>query len=118
MPALLTLHFSQRLGVFAEPSITKRVLRGEEYVCLILLSDGIAGAMSDGEICDLVRGQSTPAKAAQAIVSFAEDIGSDDNMTAVVAPFPAWGQMEGSDRTSDRREYRLKQAQDTRRRRM
>lgn len=74
--------------------------------------------MSDGEICDLVRGQSTPAQAARVIVGFAEEIGSDDNMTAIVTPFPAWGKMEGVDKTSDRRQYRLNQAQEVRRRRM
>lgn len=109
---------SKRYGVFAEPSITKRVLRGQDWACLIVLSDGISGAMSDGEICDLVRGNSTPAQASQAIVAFAEKIGSDDNMTAVVAPLPGWGTLEGQDRTADRRAYRLKQAENTRRKRM
>lgn len=55
---------------------------------MILMSDGISGIISDQEIADLCRNKVDPTKAAQAIVNFAEEIGSDDNMTCIVGPFP------------------------------
>ncbi|GAA5935667.1 PP2C family serine/threonine-protein phosphatase [Sporobolomyces koalae] len=97
------------LGVIGEPEVTKRVLKGEEWSFLVLLSDGITDVMSDQEIVDLARGFKDPARAAQKIVSFAEDVGGDDNMTCLIVPLPGWGKMGGLDTTADRREYRMRQ---------
>lgn len=101
--------------MYAEPSITKHVLSGPDYACLVLVSDGISGAMTDGEVADLMRSRGTPTQAAQAIVRFAEEIGSEDNMTAMVLPFAGWGRMTGPDRSEKHRAYRVKLAEDTRR---
>ncbi|GAA5917877.1 hypothetical protein JCM5296_000804 [Sporobolomyces johnsonii] len=98
------------LGVIGEPEITKRVLKGEEWAFLVLTSDGITDVMSDQEIVDLCRGINDPTLAAKKIVAFAEDVGGEDNMTALVVPLPGWGRMGGLDTTADRREYRLRQA--------
>lgn len=97
------------LGVIGEPEITKRVLKGEEWSFLVLLSDGITDVISDQEIIDLVRGHRDPTQAAKKIVSFAEDVGGEDNMTCIVVPLPGWGKMGGMDTTADRREYRVRQ---------
>ncbi|KAK4047524.1 Protein phosphatase 2C 6 [Microbotryomycetes sp. JL221] len=97
------------LGVIGEPVITKMVLKGEEWAFLVLVSDGICDAMSDQEIVDLCRGVKDPTKAAQKIVGFAEDVGGEDNMTAIVVPLPGWGKMGGIDSSASRREYRLNQ---------
>ncbi|GAA5916945.1 PP2C family serine/threonine-protein phosphatase [Sporobolomyces salmoneus] len=97
------------LGVIGEPEITKRVLKGEEWSFLVLLSDGITDVISDQEIIDIARGYKDPTQAAKKIVSFAEDVGGEDNMTCIVVPLPGWGKMGGLDTTADRREYRLRQ---------
>ena len=47
----------------------------EDWAFLVLVSDGITDSMSDQEIVDLTRGQTDPTKAAQKIVTFAEDVG-------------------------------------------
>lgn len=73
---------------------------------ITLVSDGISSVVSDNEISDLARGASTPQHAAQRILRFAEDMGSDDNLTALVVPLAGWGHMTGEDRTRDLREYR------------
>ncbi|GAA93670.1 uncharacterized protein L969DRAFT_96694 [Mixia osmundae IAM 14324] len=110
----------KRLGVVAEPDVTTRVLKGEEWSSLILLSDGISGVISDQETADLIRGISDPTKAAQAIVNFVEEVGGEDNMTAIVVPLPGWRKVGGSDSTASRREFRLRQnvGQSARARRM
>ena len=68
-------HYKE-LGVFAEPAITSRILKGSEYAFLILLSDGVTDVISDQEICDLVRGFKDPERAAKNVVGFAESIGA------------------------------------------
>ncbi|GAA5865571.1 hypothetical protein JCM3774_002054 [Rhodotorula dairenensis] len=97
------------VGVIAEPDITKKVFRGEEFSHLILLSDGITDSLSDQEIVDLTRGIRDPTQAAKKIVSFAEDVGAEDNLTCLVVPLPGFGRMGGMDTTASRREYRLRQ---------
>ncbi|GAA6018856.1 hypothetical protein JCM8202_002261 [Rhodotorula sphaerocarpa] len=97
------------VGVIAEPDITKRVFKGDEFSHLILLSDGITDSLSDQEIVDLTRGIRDPAQAAKKIVSFAEDIGAEDNLTCLVVPLPGFGRMGGLDTTAGRREYRTRQ---------
>ncbi|GJN93463.1 hypothetical protein Rhopal_006520-T1 [Rhodotorula paludigena] len=98
------------VGVIGEPEIYKRVLRGPEWSFLLLCSDGVTDSLSDQEIVDLVRGQSDPSAAAKKIVSFAEDVGAEDNLTCVVVPLPGWGRMGGLDTTSSMREYRMRNA--------
>ena len=65
----------KRLGVVAEPDITKRVVDGQEYAFIVLMSDGVSGSMSDQEVVDLCRGHNDPTLAARAIVDFAEEVG-------------------------------------------
>lgn len=65
--------------------------------------------MSDQEIVDLVRGAPDPRVGAQKIVNFAEEMGSDDNLTVVVVPLAGWGHVTGPDLTDDMRRYRQAQ---------
>lgn len=58
---------------------------------LILTTDGINFVTSDQEICDTVNRCLEPKEAAQVIVDQALQYASDDNATAVVVPFGAWG---------------------------
>lgn len=65
--------------------------------------------MSDEEMSDLARGAHTPKDAAQRILSYAEELGSQDNLTALVIPLAGWGKIQGEDRTKELREYRREQ---------
>jgi protein phosphatase PTC6 len=76
---------------------------------MVLISDGISSVVSDQEIVDLARGATGPKHAAQRILSFAEEMGSSDNLTAIVLPFAGWGSVSGPDRTQKLREYRSSQ---------
>lgn len=76
---------------------------------MVLVSDGISSVVSDQEIVDLARGATNPKHAAKRILSFAEEMGSSDNMTAIVLPFSGWGQVSGQDQTKKLREYRSSQ---------
>ena len=81
---------------------------GQAYSHITLISDGISSVVSDDEISDLARGARTPQDAAKRILSFAEDMGSEDNSTALVIPLAGWGKMTGEDKTRELREYRRK----------
>jgi protein phosphatase PTC6 len=66
--------------------------------------------MSDDEVVDLARDAPDPRSAAQRILAFAEEMGGDDNKTAIVVPLAGWGKIKGPDKTKDLREYRRRQA--------
>ena len=66
--------------------------------------------MSDTEVIDLLRDADDPKSAAERILKFAEDLGGDDNATAIIAPLAGWGKIQGFDQTRELREYRLRQA--------
>ena len=76
----------------------------------MLVSDGISSELSDDEIVDLARGSPDPKTAAKRILAFSEELGGEDNATAVVVPLAGWGRIEGPDKTKELREYRRKQA--------
>jgi len=96
-------------GVTAEPEVKTKLVDGHDWAFMVLVSDGISSVVSDQEIVDLARGATSPKHAANRIQSFAEDMGSSDNMTAIVLPFSGWGQTSGHDRTKKLREYRSSQ---------
>lgn len=66
--------------------------------------------MSHEEVNDLVRFAPTPVEGAKRVLSFAENIGSEDNATVVVVPLLGWGKPQGSDTTRELRDYKLNQA--------
>ena len=63
--------------------------------------------MSHQEVNDLVRFAPTPAEGAKRVLSFAENVGSEDNATVIVVPLLGWGKPQGNDSTKELREYRL-----------
>jgi len=75
-----------------------------------LVSDGISSMLSDSEVVDLARDASDPRQAAEDILSFAEELGGEDNATAIVVPLAGWGKMQGPDSTRELRDYRRHQA--------
>lgn len=65
--------------------------------------------MSNEEINDLIKYSPSPVKAAQRVLSFAEEMGSEDNATAIVVPLRGWGKCTGVDGSKALREYRSSQ---------
>lgn len=59
---------------------------------------------------DLARDAPDPKSAANRILTFSQDLGGDDNATAIVIPLAGWGKPCRVDRTKELREYRLRQA--------
>lgn len=86
------------------------IFTGSDWASIVLVSDGISSILSDEEIVDLTRGTMDPKIAAERIISFSQDLGGDDNATAIVVPLAGWGKITGPDKTKDLREYRWRQA--------
>ena len=76
---------------------------------MVLISDGISSVVSDDEVVDIARKAPDPKGGAEGILRYAEEMGSDDNLTAIVVPLAGWGKVQGPDRTKDLREYRRRQ---------
>ncbi|KAF8506992.1 phosphatase 2C-like domain-containing protein [Russula emetica] len=96
-------------GVTAEPEVKTKLIESPHWAFMVLVSDGISSVVSDQEVVDLARGATSPKHAATRILSFAEEMGSSDNLTAIVLPFAGWGRIGGSDQTRKLREYRSSQ---------
>ena len=58
---------------------------------LLLASDGLSFVLNDQELMDIISSCATPYEAASFITDQALQFGSEDNATAVVIPFGAWG---------------------------
>lgn len=65
--------------------------------------------LSDQEIVDLSSrgGFTNPSHAARNVISFAESVGAQDNLTCLIVPLQGWGKVEGNDSTLKRRELRV-----------
>jgi len=93
-------------GVTAEPEVKTKLIESSQWAFMVLVSDGISSVVSDQEIVDLTRGATSPKHAANRILSFAEEMGSSDNLTAIVLPFAGWSHVSGPDQTKNLRAYR------------
>ncbi|KAJ7900226.1 phosphatase 2C-like domain-containing protein [Mycena olivaceomarginata] len=100
----------KKFGVTPEPEVRTKLLEGSEWAYLVLISDGISSMLSDSEVVDLARDAPDPKSAAERILSFAEELGGEDNATAIVVPLAGWGKIQGPDSTRELREYRRLQA--------
>ncbi|KAF8203125.1 phosphatase 2C-like domain-containing protein [Pholiota molesta] len=100
----------KKFGITPEPEVRSKLLEGKEWAFVVLISDGISSILSDEEIVDLARDASNPKIAAGRILAFSEELGGDDNATAIVIPLAGWGKVQGPDKTKDLREYRRRQA--------
>ncbi|KAJ1018113.1 hypothetical protein NDA16_004980 [Ustilago loliicola] len=96
----------KKVGITVEPEIFSQVIRGSDYGFLIAFSDGVGGVMSDQEVVDLCRNARHPSQAAQSVLTFAEELGAQDNCTVMVIPLKGWGKVGGQDLTRERREMR------------
>jgi len=100
----------KKFGVTPEPEVRTKLLEGSEWAYLVLISDGISSMLSDSEVVDLARNAPDPKTAAERILSFAEELGGEDNATVIVVPLAGWGKIQGPDSTRELREYRRMQA--------
>ncbi|KAG6851211.1 hypothetical protein H0H93_015221 [Arthromyces matolae] len=118
----------KKFGVTPEPQVQTKLLNGPKFMSsfciqcpheqspgkdwayIVLVSDGVSSILSDSEVVDLARGARDPKAAAEAILSFAQELGGEDNATAIVVPLAGWGLITGPDSTKDLREYRKQQA--------
>jgi hypothetical protein len=93
-----------------ELRLTRRVGTDKDWAYIVCVSDGVSSVVSDDEVVDLARDAADPKQAADRILAFAEEMGSEDNATAIVVPLAGWGKIEGPDKTKELREYRQRQA--------
>ncbi|KKF92815.1 hypothetical protein CFO_g4824 [Ceratocystis platani] len=113
---------SKRIGVSAEPDITRIEMGPAEYSFLVLVSDGVSGTLSDQEIVDVVKEAKTPEQGAQDIVDYATEVSSNgDNATCLVVRLGGWERRQeggvGSFGTKEIREVRRSEAMNPRMRR-
>ena len=113
---------SKRIGVSAEPQLTRIDLPAAGYSFLVLMSDGVSGHLDDQEIVDVVKEAKTPAEGAEKLTKFATEVSeSGDNATALVVRLGGWERRSegggGSLGTKEQRQYRLDEANDPRSRR-
>ncbi|KAI0484115.1 protein serine/threonine phosphatase 2C, partial [Xylariaceae sp. FL0804] len=111
---------SKRLGVSAEPEMTRAELGPAQYSFLALVSDGVSGTLGDQEIVDVVKEARTPEQGARDVVAFATEVSADgDNATCLVVRLGGWERRSeggtGSLGTKEIRDYRRSEAMDPRR---
>ncbi|XP_006012157.1 protein phosphatase 1K, mitochondrial isoform X2 [Latimeria chalumnae] len=81
----------KRNGVIAEPETKRIKLYHADDAFLVLTTDGINFNMNSQEICDLISQCHDPIEAAKVTTEQALQYGGEDNSTAIVIPFGAWG---------------------------
>lgn len=111
---------SKRLGVSAEPEITRTELGPAQYSFIVLMSDGVSGTLSDQEIVDVVKEAKTPEQGAKDVVAYATEVSGDgDNATCLVVRLGGWERRSegglGSLGTKEIRDFRRNEALDPRR---
>ncbi|KAK5111443.1 hypothetical protein LTR62_004895 [Meristemomyces frigidus] len=113
---------SKRIGVSAEPQITRLDLLPAEFSFLVLVSDGVSGHLDDQEIVDVVKEAKTPEQGSKDVVSFATEVaesGEADNATCLVVRMGGWERRAegggGSIGTQEQRNFRKNEAADPRR---
>ncbi|TDZ28103.1 Protein phosphatase 2C-like protein 4 [Colletotrichum spinosum] len=111
---------SKRIGVSAEPEITRVEIGPAEYSFIVLMSDGISGTLSDQEIVDVIKEARTPEQGAKDVVDYATEVSHDgDNATCLVVRLGGWERRSeggvGSLGTKEIRDKRRAEALDPRR---
>ncbi|KAI5292855.1 hypothetical protein KEM52_006016 [Ascosphaera acerosa] len=111
---------AKRLGVSSEPQLTRVTIGPAEYAFLVLVSDGITNALTDQEICDVVKESRTPEQGARDVVDLATEVSSDgDNATCLVVRLGGWERrLEGgfgSMGTRESRDWKREEASNIRR---
>jgi protein phosphatase PTC6 len=110
---------SKRIGVSAEPEITRIEMLPAQYAFMVLVSDGISGTLGDQEIVDIVKEARTPEQGAKDVVGFATEVSTEgDNATCMVVRMGGWERRSeggvGSMGTKEMRDWRKQEALDPR----
>ena len=111
---------SKRIGVSAEPEITRIELGPAQYSFIVLMSDGVSGTLSDQEVVDIIKEAKTPEQGARSLVEYATEVSHNgDNATCQVVRLGGWERRSegglGSLGTKEIRDIRRAEAQDPRR---
>ncbi|KAM3938267.1 protein phosphatase Mn(2+)-dependent 1K isoform 2-T2 [Leptodactylus fuscus] len=85
------------MGVIAEPETKKIKLQHADDGFLVLTTDGINFIVNSQEICDIINQCHDPCEAAQVLTEQAIQYGAEDNSTAIIVPFGAWGKHKSSE---------------------
>ena len=106
---------SKRIGVSAEPEITRVEIGAAEYSFMVLVSDGVSGTLADQEIVDIVKEARTPEQAARDVINFATEVSTEgDNATCLVVRMGGWERRQeggyGSMGTKEDRDYKREAA--------
>jgi protein phosphatase PTC6 len=110
---------SKRIGVSAEPEITRLEISPAQYAFMVLVSDGISGTLGDQEIVDIVKEAKTPEQGSKDVVAFATEVSTEgDNATVLVIRMGGWERRSeggvGSMGTKEMRDWRRQEALDPR----
>ncbi|XP_053111458.1 protein phosphatase 1K, mitochondrial isoform X2 [Hemicordylus capensis] len=84
-------------GVIAEPESKRIQLHHASDSFLVLTTDGINFMVNSQEICDFVSQCHDPTEAAHIVTEQAVQYGTEDNSTAIVVPFGAWGKYQNAE---------------------
>jgi len=111
---------SKRIGVSAEPEMTRVDMGPAQYSFLVLMSDGVSGTLSDQEIVDVIKEARTPEEGARKVVDYATEVSHNgDNATCQVVRLGGWERRSeggvGSLGTKEIRDIRRAEALDPRR---
>lgn len=111
---------SKRIGVSAEPELTRLELGPAQFSFMVLVSDGVSGTLGDQEIVDVVKEARTPEEGAKALAGYATEVSRDgDNATCLVVRLGGWERRSegglGSLGTKEVRDARRAEAEDPRR---
>ncbi|RHZ89986.1 hypothetical protein Glove_9g352 [Diversispora epigaea] len=96
----------KKYGISAEPEIMMNTIKGDSVAFMVLVSDGVTSVLSNQEIVDCIKNYSDPTLGASKLIDLADELGSEDNITAMVVRLPGWG-ASMPDHTKDLRKYRL-----------
>ena len=111
---------SKRIGVSAEPEMTRIDMGPAQYSFLVLMSDGVSATLSDQEIVDVIKEARTPEQGARDVVEYATEVSQNgDNATCQVIRLGGWERRSeggvGSMGTKEIRDIRRTEALDPRR---
>lgn len=111
---------SKRIGVSAEPELTRMELGPAQFSFMVLVSDGVSGTLSDQEIVDIIKEARTPEQGSRDVVGYATEVSKDgDNATCLVVRLGGWERRSegglGSLGTKEMRDARRAEANDPRR---
>ena len=83
-------------GVIAVPDTRSIAVKHGRDSYLVLTTDGIHKVLNSQEVVNLISSCNDPAEACRLLLDQALMFGTEDNCTAVVVPFGAWGKYTGT----------------------